>query len=400
MQVVQKELPSERVAKVIARAGIASRREVERMIMQKRVKVNGIVLDGPAINVTTADHIEVDGNFLREAERTRLWLYYKPAGLVTTHSDPEGRPTVFDNLPTSLSRVVSIGRLDINTEGLLLLTNDGQLSRILELPVTGWLRVYRVRAYGKIDQSRLDELREGIALQGVFYGGIQAIIDSQKGSNIWLKVSLREGKNREIKKVFESLNLEVNRLIRISYGPFQLGELTEGSVKEVSGKVLRDQLGPKLLEKARVNFDAPIYSSETVIQEGDNTALKHIRKSINYLGKDKKHQENDKFSEREYISPSMRRRNRASNVWMAQGSSHASSSVDRRKEEDNQDNRSTNYKGDQKGKYFNKKEKASFHKKGKQGAIGEVFASKKIKNYLSENNRMKNRSRRDANYRR
>ncbi|MFT4180896.1 MAG: pseudouridine synthase [Rhizobium sp.] len=263
---------AERISKVMARAGVASRRDIERMIMEGRVKLNGVLLNTPVVNVTLADKIEVDGVPIRGIERTRLWLYHKPAGLVTTNADPEGRPTVFDNLPEELPRVMSIGRLDINTEGLLLLTNDGGLARVLELPTTGWLRRYRVRAHGEIDQEALDKLKEGIAVDGVLYGSIEATLDRTQGSNVWITMGLREGKNREIKNVLGALGLEVNRLIRISYGPFQLGELPEGRVLEVRGRTLRDQLGPRLVEDAKANFDAPLYNAPAVAAEDEDDA--------------------------------------------------------------------------------------------------------------------------------
>ncbi|WP_102961496.1 pseudouridine synthase [Mangrovicella endophytica] len=247
-----------RIAKRLARAGIASRRDAEGMIADGRIKVNGTILDTPARDVTGSDHIEVDGAPLPAIERTRLWLFHKPQGLVTTNRDPEGRPTVFDRLPEDMPRVLSIGRLDINTEGLLLLTNDGGLARILELPSTGWLRRYRVRAHGAIDQAKLDELRQGIAIDGVFYGAVEATLDREQGSNVWLTVGLREGKNREVKRILGHLGLDVNRLIRISFGPFQLGELEEGAVREIRGRTLRDQLGERLIEESGADFDAPI----------------------------------------------------------------------------------------------------------------------------------------------
>ena len=250
----------ERISKLLARAGIASRRDIERMIMEGRVSLNGKVLETPVVNATFADKIEVDGEPIRGVERTRLWLYHKPAGLVTTNADPEGRPTVFDNLPEELPRVVSIGRLDINTEGLLLLTNDGGLARVLELPTTGWLRRYRVRAYGEVEQADLDKLKDGIAVDGVLYGAIEATLDRKQGHNVWITMGLREGKNREIKNVLGELGLEVNRLIRISYGPFQLGDIAERKALEVRGRMLRDQLGPRLIEDAKANFDAPLFS--------------------------------------------------------------------------------------------------------------------------------------------
>jgi len=266
----------ERISKIMARAGVASRRDVERMIMEGRVSLNGVKLDTPVVNATLSDKIEVDGMPIRGAERTRLWLYHKPAGLVTTNSDPEGRPTVFDNLPSELPRVLSIGRLDINTEGLLLLTNDGGLSRVLELPTTGWLRRYRVRAHGEVDQAALDKLKEGIAVDGVLYGAIDATLDREQGHNVWITMGLREGKNREIKNVLGALGLEVNRLIRVSYGPFQLGDLAEGKVLEVRGRMLRDQLGPRLIEQAGANFDAPIYNAP-VEDEEDNTSKRAVK---------------------------------------------------------------------------------------------------------------------------
>ncbi|WP_159946778.1 pseudouridine synthase [Rhizobium sp. 18065] len=260
----------ERISKLLARVGVASRRDIERMIMEGRVKLNGTVLDTPVVNVTLSDKIEVDDQPIRGIERTRLWLYHKPAGLVTTNSDPEGRSTVFDNLPEELPRVMSIGRLDINTEGLLLLTNDGGLARVLELPTTGWLRRYRVRAFGEVDQPALDKLKEGMAVDGVLYGAIDATLDRKQGHNVWITMGLREGKNREIKNVLGALGLEVNRLIRISYGPFQLGDLPEGDVQEVRGRMLRDQLGPRLIEDAKANFDAPIFAHGGVVEDEDD----------------------------------------------------------------------------------------------------------------------------------
>ena len=247
-----------RIAKRLARVGIASRRDAEGMIADGRVKVNGRIIESPALDVGPADRIEIDGAPLPAIERTRLWLFHKPAGTVTTNRDPEGRPTVFDRLPEEMPRVLSVGRLDINTEGLLLLTNDGGLARLLELPATGWLRRYRVRAHGSITQARLDELRQGIAVDGVFYGAIEASLDKEQGSNVWLTLGLREGKNREVKKVLAHLGLDVNRLIRVSFGPFQLGELEEGAVMEIKGRTLRDQLGERLIEEAGADFDAPI----------------------------------------------------------------------------------------------------------------------------------------------
>ncbi|WP_367279108.1 pseudouridine synthase [uncultured Roseibium sp.] len=249
----------ERIAKVMARAGLCSRREAETWIENGRVELNGKALTTPAITVTPNDKVVVDGKLLPTRERTRLWLYHKPRGLVTTNKDPEGRPTVFDRLPAELPRVLTVGRLDINTEGLLLLTNDGGLARVLELPSTGWLRRYRVRAFGKVTQADLDGLKDGIAIEGALYGAIEATLDKEQGGNSWMTVGLREGKNREVKRVLEHLGLTVNRLIRLSYGPFQLMDLPEGDVREIRGRVLRDQLGDTLAEEAGADFDAPLY---------------------------------------------------------------------------------------------------------------------------------------------
>ena len=236
----------ERLAKVMARAGLCSRREAERWVADGRVSVNGKTVTSPALNVSEADRVEVDGRPLPEAAETRLWRYHKPAGLLVSHSDPQGRPTVFEKLPPELPRVVSIGRLDINTEGLLLITNDGELARTLELPATGWTRRYRVRVYGRADPERLASLARGITLDGIRYGPIEARIDSEKGGNVWLTMALTEGKNREIKLVLEHLGLTVNRLIRVAFGPFQLGDLARGRVEEIPRRVLRDQLGQRL----------------------------------------------------------------------------------------------------------------------------------------------------------
>jgi 23S rRNA pseudouridine2605 synthase len=238
-----------RVAKAMARAGLCSRREAERWIEEGRVSVNGSKISSPALDVHPRDRIVVDGEPMPDAEPARLWRYHKPRGLVTTHKDPEGRPTVFDHLPPDLPRVVSIGRLDYNTEGLLLLTNDGELARHLELPSTGWLRKYRVRAHGSITQAKLDELKNGIEIEGVRYGPIEATLDTTQGRNSWLTLGLREGKNREVRNILGSLELVVNRLIRISYGPFQLMDLDEGKAESIKRRVLADQLGPELTKQ-------------------------------------------------------------------------------------------------------------------------------------------------------
>jgi len=232
----------ERIAKYLARAGVASRRDLERMLTEGRVKVNNAVVTHPATFVTEADLIQVNGTLIDPPERTRLWRYHKPDGVVTTHKDPQGRPTVFEKMPPGMKRVISVGRLDLNSEGLLLLTNDGGLARRLELPSTGWLRRYRVRVHGEVEQAALAALSHGVTIEGVKYGPIEAGLDSRKGSNAWLTVSIHEGKNREIRRVMAHLNLGTTRLIRIAYGPFQLGNLERGAVAEIPPKILREQL--------------------------------------------------------------------------------------------------------------------------------------------------------------
>ena len=340
--------PEERIAKRLARAGIASRRQAEALIVDGRVSVNGCVIATPAINVTADDTITVDGKPIPQAERTRLWLYHKPAGLVTSNRDPEGRPTVFERLPAELPRVVSVGRLDINTEGLLLLTNDGGLARILELPQTGWLRRYRVRAHGRITQKRLDDLRQGIAVDGVFYGAIEATLEREQGANVWIEIGLREGKNREVKNVLGALGLEVNRLIRISYGPFQLGSLDEGAVLEVRGRTLRDQLGARLIAESGADFDAPVLKSfpNTPVKAGDDRPPMGVNKKGDWVSgtrsapkadktgpkghasdkrADRRERDRSRWStkpqaaEAEEERKPRHRGNRSSNVWMAPG---------------------------------------------------------------------------------
>jgi 23S rRNA pseudouridine2605 synthase len=247
----------ERIAKVIARAGLASRREAEAWIAEGRVAVNGHVIASPALNVGAGDKISVDGSPLPAREPTRLFLFHKPRGVLTSHGDPRARPTVFQILPKGLPRLVSVGRLDFNTEGLLLLTNDGGLARALELPATGWLRRYRVRAYGSVRQNELDGLREGISIDGVHYGPIEGSLDRVQGDNVWLTFAMREGKNREVKNVLGVLGLTVSRLIRVSFGPFQLGDLAPGKIVEVKRRTLREQLGARLVALIGADVSAP-----------------------------------------------------------------------------------------------------------------------------------------------
>jgi 23S rRNA pseudouridine2605 synthase len=254
----QNQQEGERIAKVIARAGLCSRREAETWIAAGRIAVNGEKITSPALNVKSGDKIVVDGKPLPGAERTRLFLYHKPRALVTTSSDPQGRPTIFGGLPKDLPRLISIGRLDLNTEGLLLLTNDGGLARALELPSTAWLRRYRVRAHGQVTQDQLDALRDGVTVEGIRYGAIEASLDSEQASNVWITFAIREGKNREVRNVLRHLGLHVARLIRVSFGPFQLGELAAGAIEEIPTRVLRDQLGEKLARAAGADFSAPI----------------------------------------------------------------------------------------------------------------------------------------------
>jgi 23S rRNA pseudouridine2605 synthase len=237
------EAKGERIAKVMARAGLCSRREAERWIAEGRVAIDGTVLETPAVTVPEGARVTVDGKPLPSPEPTRLFRYHKPRGLLTTHKDPRGRPTVFERLGEGLPRLISVGRLDFDSEGLLLLTNDGDLARKLMLPATGWLRRYRVRVHGAVDPRRLERLARGVAIDGVAYGPIKARLDRQKGENAWVTVSLAEGRNREIRRVFEHLGWPVARLIRIAYGPFQLGALPRGAIEEVPRRVMREQLG-------------------------------------------------------------------------------------------------------------------------------------------------------------
>ncbi len=332
----------ERIAKRIARSGLTSRRDAEAMVVAGRVKVNGNALSSPAFNVGPNDIIVVDGQRLADRERTRLFLFHKPSGTMSTNRDPEGRKTIFDILPPSLPRLMTIGRLDYTTEGLLLLTNDGGLARVLELPSTGWLRRYRVRVHGDVDENALADLKEGIAVDGVLYGAIDASLERKQGSNAWLTVALREGKNREIKKVLGALGLEVNRLIRISYGPFQLSSLETGNVMELKGRTLREQLGERLIAEAGADFDSDIkkpFSNKPATKDhkaGPTAATpdKERRKSFREEGlerlqtspptkpgnkgpaKGDRKRDEDGEKGRETGPPP---RSRASNVWMAPG---------------------------------------------------------------------------------
>lgn len=254
----------DRIAKVIARAGLASRREAERMIEAGRVSVNGKVIDRAALNVTEADRITVDGRDLAAPEPARLWLYHKPTGLMTTTRDEQGRATIYDDLPPELPRVMSVGRLDLNSEGLLLLTNDGGLKRKLELPSTGWVRKYRVRVNGRPTDETFEPLRQGVTVDREAFQPMVVTLDRQQGANAWITVALREGKNREIRRAMEAVGMVVNRLIRVSYGPFQLGQLKPNEVQEIRPRILRDQLG----------IDAPLEEARTPAKAGKPGAPK------------------------------------------------------------------------------------------------------------------------------
>jgi len=288
----------ERIAKAMARAGACSRRDAEQWIAEGRVTVNGRKLSSPAFNVRESDRIEVDGKPLAERERTRLFLFHKPPGLVTSAKDPQGRDTVFDYIrgrEPELPRLMSVGRLDINTQGLLLLSNDGGLARALELPATGWKRRYRVRAHGETDQAALDRLAQGVEIEGVDYAPIEAKIERQQGSNVWIAMTLSEGKNREVKRVLAHLGLEVTRLIRVSFGPFQLGELDEGSIEEVRLKVLREQLGKSLAEFAGVDFSSPLREEKTPAKQQQEraAAASRPRKHVSVLRREREAHEDE-----------------------------------------------------------------------------------------------------------
>jgi len=249
MTSIDSQKKGERLAKVMARAGVCSRRDAEVMMLAGRVMVNGKRIETPATLVTDDDVILVDGKPLPARMPPRVWRMHKPAGLMTTHKDPEGRPTVFDALPHNMPRVISVGRLDLNSEGLLLLTNDGELARQLELPSNGWSRKYRVRVYGRVQESDLQRLERGMTVDGVNYGSVKAVIARQQGSNAWLEVTLNEGKNREIRVLMQAIGLHVNRLIRVNYGPFALGDLPINAVEELAPKILKDMLGARVADK-------------------------------------------------------------------------------------------------------------------------------------------------------
>ena len=257
------QAPAERIAKCIARAGICSRRTAESRILDGRVTVNGKVIASPALNVSPSDRITIDGKPLPTREPARLWRYYKPRGLVVSDRDEQNRKTIFDGLPRNLPRLISVGRLDLDSEGLLLMTNDGDLARHLELPSTGWSRKYRVRVQGHIDQTTLDTLAKGLTIDGIRYGQVIAILDRQKASNAWLTVTIREGKNREIRRIMDYLGYKVNRLIRTSYGPFQLGDLEDGNIEAIKSRVLADQLGLDDTMKNAMDKPAIFISKQT-----------------------------------------------------------------------------------------------------------------------------------------
>ena len=255
----KQDAPSaERIAKRIARAGICSRRQAEVLIAEGKVSVNGTIIDSPALNVSAQDRIIVAGKRLPQAEPSRLWRYYKPRGLIVSARDEKGRETIFDTLPEHLPRVISVGRLDYDSEGLLLLTNDGALARHLELPATGWSRRYKVRVQGRVDQDRLAALQDGITIDGVRYGAIEAELETQMTSNAWVMISIREGKNREVRRIMEHLGHPVSRLIRLSYGPFQLGRLEKGQVEEVKQAILKEQLGDEESKSAKSGLTSPL----------------------------------------------------------------------------------------------------------------------------------------------
>ena len=280
---VTEKKDKERIAKVIARAGLASRRGAEKLISEGRVKVNGEIILSPALNLSQSDRVLVDNKVLPSAQTTRLWRYNKPVGLVTSEKDEKNRKVVFDNLPKNLPRVMSIGRLDLNSEGLLLLTNDGDLKRKLELPSTGWSRKYRVRINGNPSQENLEPLRTGITLNNEKFKPMTILIDRQQGANAWLTITLKEGRNREIRRALNEIGFKVSRLIRISYGPFKLDQLKPNEVEEIKRGVLRDQLNNVFDLKADANLSVKtkkrkIKNSYSDLQN-PSKQIKHRRKS-------------------------------------------------------------------------------------------------------------------------
>ena len=295
----------ERIAKRIARAGICSRREAETYIADGRVKVNGALLESPAFTVTEKDIIEVDDVRLNKAEPPRLWRYHKPRGLVVSNRDEKGRDTIFTHLPASLPRVISVGRLDIDSEGLLLLTNDGDLSRHLELPATAWTRKYRVRVHGRVEEKKLEEIAEGVVVDGVQYGPVLARLDTQMNSNAWLTVAIKEGRNREVRNIMEYLGYPVTRLLRLSYGPFLLGRLEAGGVDEVKPSVLVEQLG--MTADAIEHLDLPEPKSSTLRLKPKSSARrqksgqKSDKRSDHRSGR-RSDQRSDQSSNRQYKS--------------------------------------------------------------------------------------------------
>jgi len=250
---ITEKAKGERIAKVIARAGICSRRGAEELILSGKVSVNGQIITSPALNVTDGDMVQVNGQPLAFKEKTRIWRYHKPAGLITSHHDDKGRATVFDSLPDTLPRVISVGRLDFNSEGLLLLTNDGEAARYMENPATAWRRKYKVRVHGKITPDILQKMEKGVVYKGIHYGKAEVSFTKQQGTNAWLEITLKEGKNREIRKICEAVGLTVTRLIRLSYGPFLLGNLPKGAVEEINGKAVRESLGNYMTKNKKEN---------------------------------------------------------------------------------------------------------------------------------------------------
>ena len=297
----QQDNPAERIAKRIARAGICSRREAEALITEGKVKVNGETISSPALNVTATDKIMVNGKRLPQAEQARLWRYYKPRGLIVSAKDEKGRQTVFDALPETMPRVISVGRLDYDSEGLLLLTNDGALARHLELPSTGWSRRYKVRVQGRVDEARLQELANGITVDGIRYGEIQAELETQMNSNAWVTVTIKEGKNREVRRIMEHLGHPVSRLIRLSYGPFQLGRLEKGEVEEVRQAILKEQLGGADSKSAKAGLEGPLPRTAKRPRRPDpsaKSAEKNKAKPTLKLGKHDKSGKAGKFNKK------------------------------------------------------------------------------------------------------